>query len=118
MNKRGVIVLLIGVNVLLLAAVTFTVYTPPSALAQAVGARRDEYLLFSARAEVLNDAIYMLDAANHKLHVFRSAFPRNPVTGATTIGYFSTRDLARDFAPPPAGGQGAPAAQPKQGAQP
>jgi hypothetical protein len=118
MNKRGMIILLIGVNVLLLAAITFTVYTPPSAFAQAMGGRHGEYLLFSARAEVLNDAIYMLDAANHKLHVFRSAFPRNPATGATSVAYFSTRDLARDFAAAPGAVQPAPGAQPNQGAQP
>jgi hypothetical protein len=113
MHKRGLIFLLIGVNVMLAAAIMFTLHTPPSALAQAVGARRGEYLLFSARADVTNDAIYLLDAGNKKIYVFRSAFPRNPVTGATAVAHVSTRDISRDFVgQPPAGGQGQPGQPP------
>jgi len=112
MNKRGLIVLLVGLNALLLAAIAFTVYTPPSALAQMVGARAGNYLIFGARADVNNDAIYLLDAPNKMIHVFRSTLPRNPVNGATTLRYMSTRSLVRDFAggppaQPGAAGQGA-----------
>lgn len=120
MNKRSVILLLIGVNVMLLAAIGFTVYTPPSAYAQAAGARRGEYLLLGARAEVLNDAVYMLDAGNRKLHVFRLAFPRNAITGATSVGLAGTRDLSRDFGgqAPVQQGPGPGGAIPPAGQQP
>jgi hypothetical protein len=132
MRKRGLIVILAGINLLLLGAIVFTVYTPPSAMAQAVGARRGEYLLFSARVEANNDAIYMLDAGNRKLHIFRSFFPRDVL--ATTVGYVTTRDITRDFAGPAGRGdrvapgqqqlapgiipQGAVPQQPPAGAQP
>jgi hypothetical protein len=119
MRKRGLIVLLAGVNLLLLGAVVFTVYTPPSALAQAVGARRGEFLLLSARAESTNDAIYMIDAGARKVHVFRSIFPR--LNNATDVGWVSTRDLTRDFAGPAGPGAGAApggAGQPVPGQQP
>ena len=91
MNKRCLILLLSAMNLLLLGALALSVYTPPSALAQAAGARRGEYLLFGARADVTNDAIYLLDAGNKKLHLFRSAYPREPVTGATAVAYVRLR---------------------------
>lgn len=73
MTRRAWIVLLAGVNVMLLAAIVLTVYTPPSALMQAVAARRGEYLTVSGRGEVSNDALYLIDAGAHKIHIFRTA---------------------------------------------
>src|SRR5437763_413509 len=93
MNKRSLILLLIGVNLFLLGVLALSVYTPPSALAQTVGARPGSYLLFAGRADVTNDAMYLLDAGTKKLHVFRSAYPRSPVNGMTAVAYASTRDL-------------------------
>lgn len=96
MTRRAWIVLLAGVNVALLAAIVLTVYTPPSALAQAVAARRGEYLLVSGRAEVSNDALFLVDAGGRKLHIFRTAIRQSNVEPAVMV-YTGGRDLAQDF---------------------
>ncbi len=113
MTKRGLIILLAGVNLFLLAAIVFTAYTPPSALAQAVGARRGEYLLLAGRGDVANDAIYLIDSGGKKLHVFRSLVPR-AANGATDVGHAFTYDLMRDFVGPPGGGAAPGQALPNQ----
>ncbi len=107
MSKRVLVVLLVGVNVLLLAALILTVFSPPRAMAQAAAAaaRRGETMLFSARAEVGNDAVYLLDSGARQLHVFRTTFPR--VGGQPTrVRYVTSRDLSRDFAAQPGADRG------------
>lgn len=98
MTKRSLLVLLVGLNLGLLVALVSRVYTPDSAYAQAVGARPGNYMLVAGRAEVGNDAVYLIDAANRQLHIFRSTYPR-PAGAPVQIFHVGTRDLARDFAP-------------------
>lgn len=104
MNKRVLIALLIGLNVFLLLALVFAAYQPPSAFAQAVGARRGEYLLFSTTAEVGSDAVYLLDAGTRQIHWFRSTYP-HPAGTPIAVAYRGSRDLARDFAAGAPGGR-------------
>lgn len=96
MNKRVLLVFLVGVNVLLLAVLLLNAYQPASAYAQATGARRGDYVLFSAQAEVGNEAVYLLDGATRQLHVFRSNYPHAAGT-PFQIRYLGPRNLANDF---------------------
>lgn len=102
MTRRGLLVLLVGLNLGLLVALVSRVYTPDSAYAQAAGARPGSYMLVAGRAEVGNDAVYLIDAANRQLHIFRSTYPR-PAGAPVQIFHVGSRDLARDFAAAGAG---------------
>ncbi len=98
MSRRILIVLLVGLNLVLLAALVLIAYTPPAAFAQAAAApdQQGEYLLVTANAEVANDAIYLLDSGRRQLHVFRTNFPH--IQGQPVhVYFFATRDLAQDF---------------------
>lgn len=96
MSKYALIVLLVGANLLLLACLLLSAYTPPKAIAQEVAAQQPPYALISAQTVAGTDVLYMLDVQNRLLHAFRIMSPR--VTGGRTqIGYVFTRNLARDF---------------------
>lgn len=95
MTRRVVIVMLVGINLVLLAVLVLSAYSPPQAMAQSVG-RGGEFILVSAAAQVENDAIYLIDIRNRRLHAFRSTFPH--VRGQPTrVALLHSRDLARDF---------------------
>lgn len=96
MHKSALIILLVGVNLFLLSCLILTAYTPPAAMAQEVAESKDGFILFSAEAERQNEAVYLLDTRNHRLHAFRTNFPR-VVGGPTMIAWLSGRDLMRDF---------------------
>lgn len=91
MSKRSLLVLLVGLNLALLAALILSVYTPPAAYAQAPG-RSGDYLLVSGRIQAEHDAVYLFDLRNRLLHVFR-AVPGQPIN----VVAVDTRELARDF---------------------
>ncbi|UCD28836.1 MAG: hypothetical protein JSV03_17460 [Planctomycetota bacterium] len=96
MSKQTLIMLLIGVNFFLLACLLLTAYSPPLALAQDIEQLGNNYLLITAEAETFNDAVYLLDLQNDRLHVFRTNFPYlagQPVV----IRWLGSRDLKRDF---------------------
>jgi hypothetical protein len=101
MNKSALIVLLVGVNLFLLSCLILTAYTPPSAAAEEAAKSKKEFILFSAEAERDNEAVYLLDARNHRLHAFRTNFPR-VAGGPTVIAWLAGRDLMRDFRLTPA----------------
>jgi hypothetical protein len=95
MSRQAFIILLVGVNLLLLACLILTSYSPPEAQAQPVSLR-GEFILVSAQATQDNDAIYLLDLARRQMHVFRAEVPKvaeQPVM----VRWYSTRDLTRDF---------------------
>jgi len=95
MSKRGVIVLLVGVNLALLAGLILITYTPSPAMAQAV-TRSGEYILVAAEAQLDNDVIYLLDLGTRQLHAFRGELPvmaEQPIR----VRWYHSRDLARDF---------------------
>lgn len=95
MTRRVLIVLLVGANLLLLACLLLTSYSPPAAYAQAA-ARGGDYMLLSAETEVRNDAIYLIDTRQRRMYAFRTTYPRMPNTPAR-FAYMAQRDLTQDF---------------------
>ena len=59
MTKRVAIVGLVFLNLVLLASLILTTYSPPPAIAQAVS-RTGEYILVAGESERTNDAVYLL----------------------------------------------------------
>jgi len=100
MNKSSLIVLLVGVNLFLLSCLILTAYTPPTALAEEAAESTEGFVLFAAEAERKNEVVYLLDTKNHRLHAFRTNFPRI-VGRPTVVAWLAGRDLMRDFRLPP-----------------
>lgn len=95
MNKKSLIVGLIGLNVFLAACLVGSAWSPPSALAQ--GARNSgSFLMVAGQAEESNDALYLLDGRNHMLHAYRTNYPR-VVGEPIRVALMDSRDLRRDF---------------------
>ena len=92
MSKRAIIILLAGLNLVLLASLFLTVYRPPAAYAQAVPAPQS---LVMATAEIRDkeNALYMLDLAARRMHVFIT----NRALNNRRMIYVGYRDLQRDF---------------------
>ena len=91
-TKRGVIAGLIGLNVLLAAALCFSSYSLPTAYAQRAGASSN-VVAVTCRADDNFDVLYMLDLGQRKLHCF---VPDKNIANFT-IHYAGSRDLAEDF---------------------
>lgn len=95
MTRRSLIVLLVGANLLALACLILTSYTPPKAMAQAVS-RSSEYIMVAAESQPNNDVVYLLDLGTRQLHAFRGDLPviaEQPVV----FRWYHSRDLKRDF---------------------
>ena len=95
MTRRVLIVLLAGVNLLLLAGLVSTVYSPPAAFGQ-VQARGSDYLLVTTEVEPANDVLYLIDSHNKRMYAFRTTYPRMPGTPAR-FALLAQRDLTGDF---------------------
>lgn len=98
MSKRGTIILLTGVNVLLITVLVLMTYRPPEAMAAAgAGSVADPaYIVVSAEADVQHDVVYVIDTRRHRLHAFGAewlAAPGRPVA----LRWYHSRDLTRDF---------------------
>ncbi len=93
MTRQSLLVILVAVNLLLLAGLILSTYTPPVAYAQAPG-RAGDYLLVSGQISNSHDVVYLLDLRNRLLHVFR-ATQGQPINFVPV----DTRELARDFRP-------------------
>lgn len=100
MSKQVLIVALVGLNLLLLAGVILTAYTPPAAMAQTPAASSPaggrDYLLMSCLAEPASDVIYVLDVYNQLLLAFRTPYPYQ-IGDPVLIRFISMRDLSREF---------------------
>ena len=71
---------------------------PPStaeAMAQDAS-RRSGFAMVAVQAELHNDAVFLLDARNHRLHAFRTTFPRQ-ASQPVQVGLVSSRDLRADL---------------------
>jgi hypothetical protein len=68
MNKRAIIVALVGLNLLLLGGVILTAYELPQAYAQAVG-RSGNFITVAGRIEEGLDALYVLNLDRQVLDV-------------------------------------------------
>ncbi len=89
-TKRSIIVLLVGVNLLLLAALWLASYSPAAAYAQG-GARVGDFASVTAKAAGQTyDVLYVLDVPARKLYAF---FP----TQQQRLTSAPPRDLAKDF---------------------
>ncbi len=79
LKKQGIIVLLVGANLLLLATLIIVAAPMPAAHAQqAAGGRAGDFLTVSAKPLGQSyDVIYILDVPQRKLHTF---FPENTQT--------------------------------------
>lgn len=96
MSKRALIVVLTALNIFLAAFLVFSTYSPPAAMAQEA-ARRGNFIMVAAEAELNNDAVYLVDVRNHRMHVFRTNFPR--IAGQpTVVRPIGMRDLRADLA--------------------
>ncbi len=68
MNKRAIIVMMVGVNLVLLGGLVLTVYELPEAKAQGVS-RGGNYVLVSGQIELGIDALYVLNLDQQDLSV-------------------------------------------------
>ena len=91
MNKRTCIVLLVGVNLLLLAALVFSVFPGPTAYAQRVGTSGN-FMIVSGEIQNGYDALYLFDVAERKMHAFTIE-----KGGAGRLQHRDFRDLKADF---------------------
>lgn len=98
MSKQGLLILLVGANLLLLTGLVLVSYTPPTAMAQTASAPAGGpgYALLACQVEIGNDAVYVLDAQNQLLHAFRTPFPHQ-IGDPVQLIYITTRDLSREF---------------------
>ena len=100
MSKQVLIVALVGLNLLLLAGVILTAYSPPAAMAQppaaSTAAESGDYMLLSCLAEPGNDVIYVLNVPNQLLLAFRMPYPYQ-IGDPVRIQFVNMRDLSRDF---------------------
>ena len=90
-SKRSLIVALIGLNLLFLAALVFTRYSPSAAYAQPIPTAGN-YLSVTCEAVSNYDVLYVVDLTERALHAF---VPSRKLDG--TIEYVGSRDLQKDF---------------------
>lgn len=92
MNKRALIVLLIGVNLVLLASLILLSWEPPAAYAQAAPLGQN-YAVVAGEIHSGVDALYILDLSRRRMHVF---IPNRDMNTRQLL-YVGHRDLQRDF---------------------
>ena len=92
MNRHGLIVLLVGVNLLLLATLIILNASPPPALAQAAPLGQN-YAMVASRIRQDMDGLYVLDLSQRRLHLF---IPNRDQVNRRAI-YMGYRDLQKDF---------------------
>lgn len=92
MNKRNVIVALIGLNVLLAAALLFSTVDPPSAMAQTRG-RPGDFAMATIQIHEDYDAMALINIPAAKLYFFVAREQGNTATVVPS----DVRDLNRDF---------------------
>ena len=92
MTKRGIIVLLIAINFMLLSTLILMRWDPPSAYAQGVPLAHN-YLMVTAEVRDNNDGLYVLDLSQRRLYVFIA----NRDVNDRGLFLAGARDLMRDF---------------------
>lgn len=91
-SKRAAVVILVGVNLLLLAALLIGSYSLPSAFAQS-GARAGDFACVTAKvAGQSYDVLYVVDIPARKLYAFHPTSTR-----ASQLVAAPPRDLSKDF---------------------
>ena len=92
MTKRGLIVLLVGVNLVLLASLILMNWRPAAAYAQATPLGQN-YLMVAAEIKDGVDALYVVDLTQRRMHAFVPSRDYND----RRLFYVGFRDLQRDF---------------------
>ncbi len=92
MNKRGMVVLLVGVNLLLLASLIIlnTGTTPAYGQAAPLG---QNFAMVTGQVRRGMDGLYVLDLATRRLHLF---LPNRDQINRRSL-YIGYRDLQKDF---------------------
>ncbi|MBN1512716.1 MAG: hypothetical protein JXB13_11940 [Phycisphaerae bacterium] len=91
-SKRSLIVLLAGVNIVLLAALVFSVASPPAAIAQVAPGRPGDFMMATGSVTNQLDAVFIIDSPGRLLHCF---LPAQNKSGQ--LMHAQTRSLANDF---------------------
>ncbi len=89
-SKRSLIVALVGLNLVLLAAVILSSYELPPAHAQGVGAGGN-YITLTCEADQSYDVLYVIDLPNRTMHAY---LPGRQLDGKLT--YMGYRNLEQD----------------------
>ena len=92
MNKKSLIVLLVGLNLLLLATLILTSWQLPAAYAQAAPLGQN-YVMVAGEIRDGVDALYVIDLSNRRMHVF---IPNRNQADRKLI-YSGYRDLDKEF---------------------
>jgi hypothetical protein len=92
MTKRAVIVLLVGLNLVLLAALILLNTSPPAAYAQAAPLGQN-FAMVAGQIQRGVDGLYVLDLAQRRLHLF---IPNRDQINRRAL-YVTYRDLQKDF---------------------
>ena len=93
MNKKSIIVGLVGLNLLLLAGLILASYDPPAANAQVRGGRAGDFLMATIQIHEDYDAVAIINVPLGAMHIF---VPRETKTGAKLV-WTDSRNLNRDF---------------------
>jgi hypothetical protein len=91
MTKRGLIVALVGLNLMLAAALLFSLDTLPAAYAQRSG-RPGDFAMCTVKVQRDYDAIFVLDQTARKLHAYLPTMGKEG-----KLFYVMTRDLESDI---------------------
>jgi len=91
MNKRSIIVILVGLNLFLLSALMLTAASPARAMAQRIGGAGN-FLTLTNKIDADIDALFLVDLPDRKLHAFA---PQRDEGGR--LAYIGGRDLEEDF---------------------
>ena len=91
LTKRTLIVALLGLNLVLLAALVLSLDVLPRAQANA-GGRPGDFAACTVKIHEDYDGVYIVDQTNRKLHLLTPS-PKND----GTISLVQTRDLESDF---------------------
>jgi hypothetical protein len=93
MNKKSIIVGLVGLNLFLLACLILASYDPPAANAQSRGGRAGDFLMVTVEIHEDYDALAIINVPLGVMHIF---VPRETKVGAT-LTWTDTRNLNLDF---------------------
>lgn len=91
MDKRTIVAVLIGLNLILGTALVLTTVTPPVAQAQVPGGLADNYLLVAGEVQDEWDAVYLIDRQARVLHGFSYDRARK------SLIHTDARSLTEDF---------------------
>lgn len=93
MNKRAIIVGLVGLNLFLLASLILVSYDPPKTLAQSRGGRAGDFLMATVQIHEDYDALAIINVPVGAMHIF---VPRE-VNNSAKLTWTDTRNLNIDF---------------------